>query len=306
MSILFDELNKLDGKFSAAWKEQTKDSERALTPKEFETLVSKLDGLNEGAARCILELAKRKHLPATAEAILKPFVDKWATADKLNYISNDAISKQISDVLGSALVSKILFKSPLTNHSYSPSDYALIGRLVADKKIGVRISNTGMISNLATAAGTYNSDTNVLTINTTNNLARVVTTIHEATHAILDWNDADIQVNQGEADCRVAEALAFHAALKKFPDVDPKKVASGDASEQLLESQIEIAKLVLAGDSSSAKPKFSDAFKKLNKAVDRVYADKVGKKALTVLKGEKNTESKVWQSLQKELAAVVK
>lgn len=301
MSLLFDALKKLDPNFANAWRAQTGDRERALTASELTALLSKLNGLSEGSARGILELAKRKFLPANAEAVFKPFIDKWDQADKLNYVSSAAISKQIGELLGSAYVNKILFKSPATLYSYSPLDYIAVGKLVVAGKIAVLLSNTGGLSNFGTNKATYNSDANVLKINSSDPPARLVSTIHEATHAILDWADASFYRNEGEADSRVAEALAFHAVKNTFPAVDPAKVAKGDPSEILLQSQIEAAKLVLSGKGFPGQPDFVKAYGALVKAVDGVYTSSVGQKAVTRKKGEGDSESKAWQSVKDNL-----
>jgi hypothetical protein len=115
----------------------------------------------------------------------------------------------IFQALGHDVVSPIIFKSPGTLITYSPSKYLAIKLLIMDNKIKV-FQVKGGTRKIIDAVAHYNLATNALVLQTIDPAhadTRVSTIVHECTHAIQDWSDADALAKQEEADAYIAATI---------------------------------------------------------------------------------------------------
>ena len=218
-SQLYDELAKLDRGIANRWRIRAKDNpayklkdvdiDDIFAPLINDTGISELEAaalhkLTTSAAweesgrdllRLLIRLSVQKHMFQRAGDVL---------------VSRDELA-DVSAALGAT--GKIMFRSPGTRFLYRPAHYAAINELIVNKfKIyvfKVQMRGLDQFAQLH-VAGEYRAEANHFYVyeGATKEETRI-TIVHEATHAIQDWQDVTKGKNKHvEADAYIAGAIA--------------------------------------------------------------------------------------------------
>lgn len=164
---------------------------------------------------------------AEGEAVMLILQSSMVEADSVDRIRNLVIAaidngkwgvpqlttpKDLASVfqaLNHDVVGPIIFKSPGTLISYSPAKYLAIKLLIMENKVKV-FQVKGGTRKIIDAVAHYNLATNALVLQTIDPAhadTRTSTIVHECTHAIQDWSDADALAKHEEADAYIAATI---------------------------------------------------------------------------------------------------
>src|SRR5262245_23999543 len=160
MSKLFDDLTALDKKIADRWKIRTRDNDKhVLSVKDVDYILddviksARTTDITEKQGSAIVMLANASiaaNAEKSAPAIdrITYYVNIWEKAFRLNlkaFVRDDEL-RPIADFLRNGAVSKVIFKSPGTNISYTPFDYMAVGKLILKRDVTVFQSMTGGLS----------------------------------------------------------------------------------------------------------------------------------------------------------------
>ena len=128
------------------------------------------------------------------------------------------------------IVGKIHFDGPYTKATYSPPKYLAVLSLIEKKAITVVRVNLGRFKNTTQYDdGRYNATHNqVKLFAELTTLDEVAMVVHEATHAIQDWEDKSALIKNSEAEAFVAGAIVdygFRRKASEFIRGTPRRVA---------------------------------------------------------------------------------
>jgi hypothetical protein len=189
------------------------------------------------------------------------------------------------------IVGNINFTSPGTNLTYTPIYYAAIAELIRKGEIRVyEVKSGGLIKLLGMDEGaSYNSDFNRLVLYTetlTFVVTKMMTIVHECTHAIQDWRDVVGVTNKyTEADAYVAGAVAARSLSNA--------VLSGTGKYQTAANKA--APLVVKGTANLNNQEWKTVYGDLVKDVERdpLYARDKDKVYRSTVKGEASEKDRM-------------
>jgi hypothetical protein len=308
MSQLFANLTNLDRKLANRWKIRTRDNARhILTPADVDFILADLIKSagttditpHQGEAILLMynaSVAENSDKSGPAFDRIVHYVNIWRKAFRLNLklIVDQGQLQQIADLLGNGAVSRITFKSPGTNISYAPFDYIAVGQLIVNRDVPVYMSYSGGLSTLANASASYLANVNNLMIYTMDPRKRRVSLVHEATHAIQDWEDIESLVHHNEADAFIAESVT---ELTLYPD-------SRDSNDDDLEKKaLAAAKMVIDKTAIDSNRIWQRAYGEVVTAVGRRYK-KYGKRDIAVDEGEGASERTKFTELLQQITLI--
>jgi hypothetical protein len=308
MSQLFADLTALDKKLADRWKIRTRDNVRhILTPADIDFILSDLIKsarttditANQGSAIIMMYNASvAADSPKSGPAFdrIVHYVNIWEKAFRLNLqpVVDHGQLQQLADFLGNGVVSRITFKSPGTNISYSPFDYVAVGQLIVNRDVKVFISLTGGLSTLADSKAEYISSLNWFLIYGMDPRRRRTTIVHEATHVIQDWEDVESLAHHSEADAFIAESVTD---LALFPD-------SRNPNDEDVETKaLAAAKMVIDKTAIDSNKNWRKAYESVVTAVGRRYKQ-YGKRDVSVEKGEGDSERTRFTELLRQITMI--
>jgi hypothetical protein len=233
MSDLAAKVRAADQKIAARWQTRVarKMDKPVLTAEDIDYIAADLAKriksgqdltLKEGDALILISNASiaadsKKAGPGIERLVY--YVKIWEKAFKLNYVPmvTDDELMPIADFLRNGVVSRVRFLSPGTGITYAPYDYIAVGQLVLAKEVLVAFSRTAGLSEYASDHGRYNSESNIMIINSAMPLTARLTLVHEATHVIQDWQDISHLAKYHEADAFIAEGIARRNLTTEAP-----------------------------------------------------------------------------------------
>jgi hypothetical protein len=293
MSQLFDNLTALDRKLADRWKIRTRDNVRhILTPADIDFLRDLIRSArttditaDQGEAIIMMfnaSVAANSQKSGAAFDRIVHYVNIWEKAFRLNLqpIVDQGQLQQIADLLGNGAISRITFKSPGTNISYSPFDYLAVGQLIVNRDVKVFMSHTGGLSTLANDVAQYISNLNYLMIYGMDPRKRRVAVVHEATHVIQDWENVTSLVHHSEADAFIAESVTDLALYPDSRDSD-----DGDLEKKALAA----AQMVIDKTAIDSNNDWQTAYRNVVTAVGRRYK-KHGHHTIEIETGEGASE----------------
>ncbi len=227
MSELYRTVHAMDPGVADRWKRRSKDDpNHKLTASDIDAIVGPLlEGHNkilENQANAIVELMQKPR--ATKEAIecLKKYYAKAKSKVRFEtkILKGDAL-KPVYTALSHSTVAKIIFKSPGTNLSYSPGDYAAVADFIRDELIDVIEIRIGNLRKLSDEVAFFVSGADQLYVYQGRTpQEQTLSIVHEATHAIQGKRSSGLQVQHLEADAFLAEAIASLTLNRGKPRTD--------------------------------------------------------------------------------------
>jgi hypothetical protein len=216
------QLDALDKGIAERWKKVSSGSlKKKLGVKELVEIlgpVFRADKIDAKQARAALVISAWAEITPDAFRSFLVWVEdayvsgQFFRGSAVRLASDDKL-KDVYAALGATGV--IDFVSPDTGFAYSADQYAAVRRLVADGKIEVYEADAG---GLGTKGGEYRSNVDRLVVyKRVSGQPMRYTIIHEATHAIQDWNDVRTKNKYAEADAFIAEgAVALSVDAKSY------------------------------------------------------------------------------------------
>ena len=258
----------------------------SISTREAKALVLVID-------ECRFERGAKKHLIEK----LKKNAAKEALRDGSGnlLITDNELSKLNSALL--RYTKKISFRSPGTKLRYRPAHYSVIKKLVADLEIFVyEVKDAGLYKKTKSGRGLYSSSRDELfLVAGMSAKGYAALTVHEAAHAIQDWQDIKSTVKFIEADAYVAQGVANHAVGARMSasdqDTKPWQAAFHGAS-----------KLVVEDKDKSDSQEWIDAYHNVVDAVEKnsIYGHKHSHKRKYDEKG--TDERKRFRSILRRLS----
>jgi hypothetical protein len=277
MSALYDELVKLDKPIADRWKARLRgDPKRTLGPMDADAILKPLmqpdRTISDSETRAIAKMVTWGEWTPEALAVIRVIVRVGVEGGLFQnggdiFVSPEKL-RPVSSALGAGMTGKIAFKSPGTNFSYVPGHYQAIQQLISQSKIVVleiRLYGLEIIARITTG-GEYHSDANRLYIfagKTPPETAMMI--VHEATHAIQDWQDVAAKNKYIEADAYIAGAVADLAQGGNVVAAQTGLIYPAATSA---------AKLVLAGRGNPADPAWDHCYKAVVEGVEKSDAYK--------------------------------
>jgi len=279
MGKLYEEAAHEDKKIADRWQKRTKeDLSHELTVSDIEYLIGPVfhggAKITENQGRALILILEPSKLTRDAVKRLRRYADNADLNEKwkvVHLVSDDELGV-VYKALRQDVVAKIIFKSPGTGITYAPVDYNVIARLIYEKEIAVYQAKAGGFSRIASAVAFYiGSNKNRLVLNELISPdTRTEYIVHEATHAIQDWEAVRSLVHHNEADAFIAGAIAA-AALRNVLRADKPPKRDGDVVTIDAAAQIVIDKKADAGNKD-----WTAAYQKVVDVVAKFYKDKAG------------------------------
>jgi hypothetical protein len=263
MSKLYDELLKLDKAIADRWKVRSRDDpRRKLGPADAKAILKPLlkpdykitESESRAIAKMILDGAWTDQGLAIIQVSIKMGVEAGLFQNGGEPLVTPDELRPITNALSAAMTGKIAFKSPGTFLSYVPGHYQAIQQLISQTRIyvlEVRMHGLEIFGRIKTG-GEYAAHGNYLFIFAGKTPAETAMMIvHEATHAIQDWQDVSAKCKFTEADAYIAGAVADLA--------QGGSVVSAQTG-LIHPPALKAAKLVLAGQANGTDPAWTAAY----------------------------------------------
>jgi hypothetical protein len=270
-SKFYDELAALDRGIADRWKVRAKDDpKRKLKPADAKAILTPLlkpkAAITEGQTKAIAKLVLDGEWTPEGLGAVQVYIEIGVDAGLFQNGGEVLVTpdefKPVTNALGAGMTGKIAFKSPGSNFSYLPGHYQAIQDLIAKSKIfvlEVRMHHLDTFAKITTA-GEYHSDANHLYMFAGRTPAvNAMMIVHEATHAIQDWQDIPAKNKHAEADAFIAGAIA---------DLAQGGTATAANPGPILTPAMEAAKLVVAGKANGSDKAWTDAYAAVLKGVE--------------------------------------